>query len=52
MQVGNSEKVVSALVSAAKQVASWNGQTISQDIVVPNLAKELRANLANEEAET
>ncbi|CZR55557.1 uncharacterized protein PAC_05445 [Phialocephala subalpina] len=49
MQVGNSEKVVAALVEAARRIACWNMQELSEDIVVSNLAQELKDNLAKEE---
>jgi hypothetical protein len=50
MQVGNTEKVVAALVRAARRIARWNKQELSEDIVVSSLAQELKDNLAKEEA--
>jgi hypothetical protein len=51
LQLGNSEEVVSALVDTARQIADWNGQPLSDDIIVASLAEELKTNLANVDTE-
>lgn len=51
IRLGNSEEVVSALVDTARQIAGWNGEQLSDDIIVASLAEELKSNLASEETE-
>ncbi|KAL5041107.1 hypothetical protein BDW71DRAFT_201640 [Aspergillus fruticulosus] len=47
ISIGNSVPAVVALVDTVRAIGMWNGRPISNDLDVPQLAEELRQNLAS-----
>lgn len=47
ISIGNSVPAVVALMDTVREIGAWNGKPISDDLNIPQLAEELRQNLAN-----